>query len=204
MNMAVFFQKHSGKTANFVKKIYLKCFLRTNAKRIKYLKDAGARIGENVFLPDISIVGSEPYLVDIGDNVYFSGTTTKLFTHDGGVMQLKYMGITEKKFDLFGRIKIGSNCFIGNGVTILKNVTIGDNVIIGAGAVVSKSIPSNSVVAGVPAKVVCSISEYYEKNKKNYDETFGLNQYKKREYIETNFDKYEKMRKKKEVFKNNG
>ena len=51
-------------------------------------------------------------------------------------------------------IKIGDNCYIGAGVTILGPVTIGNNVTIGAGAVVTKDVPDNAVVAGVPAKVV--------------------------------------------------
>lgn len=45
---------------------------------------------------------------------------------------------------------------------------IGDNVIVGAGSVVSGVVPSNSVVAGVPAKVICTLDEYYVKRKNNY------------------------------------
>ena len=51
-------------------------------------------------------------------------------------------------------IKIGDNCYIGTGVTILGPVTIGNNVTIGAGAVVTKDIPDNAIVAGVPAKKI--------------------------------------------------
>lgn len=50
-------------------------------------------------------------------------------------------------------IVVGDNCYIGVGVTILGPVTIGNNVIIAAGAVVTKDIPDNAVVAGVPAKI---------------------------------------------------
>lgn len=52
------------------------------------------------------------------------------------------------------RIVIGKNCYISTGVTILAPVTIGDNVTIGAGAVVTKDIPDNVTVAGVPAKII--------------------------------------------------
>ena len=52
------------------------------------------------------------------------------------------------------KIQIGNNCYISTGVTILGPVRIGDNVTIGAGAVVTKDIPSNCVVAGVPAKII--------------------------------------------------
>lgn len=49
--------------------------------------------------------------------------------------------------------------------TILCGVNIGNQVIVGAGAVVTKDIPSNSVVAGAPARVICSYSDYIEKQK---------------------------------------
>lgn len=47
--------------------------------------------------------------------------------------------------------------------TILKGVHIGDNVIIGAGSLVNKDVPSDCVVAGNPAKVICNIDAYIEK-----------------------------------------
>lgn len=53
-------------------------------------------------------------------------------------------------------IKIGNNCWIGAKVTVLDGVSIGDNCVIAAGAVVNKSIPANSIAAGVPAKVIRS------------------------------------------------
>ena len=53
-----------------------------------------------------------------------------------------------------GEIMIGRNVWIGDKVTVLGGVTIGDNVIIGAGSIVTHDIPSNSMAAGMPAKVV--------------------------------------------------
>lgn len=49
---------------------------------------------------------------------------------------------------------IGNNVWIGNNVIVLKGVTIGDNCIIGAGSVVTKDVPSNTAVAGNPAKII--------------------------------------------------
>ena len=63
-------------------------------------------------------------------------------------------------------IVVGDNVYIGNNVILLPGVTIGNNVIIGAGAVVSKDIPDNSVAVGVPARVIKSTDEYFEKIKK--------------------------------------
>ncbi len=51
-------------------------------------------------------------------------------------------------------IEIGKNCWIGANVSILPGVQLGDNVIVAAGAVVTKSFPSNCVIAGVPCKII--------------------------------------------------
>ena len=51
-------------------------------------------------------------------------------------------------------VSIGNNVWIGGGVTILPGVTIGDNVTIGAGAVVVNDIPSGTIAAGNPCKVI--------------------------------------------------
>jgi len=53
-------------------------------------------------------------------------------------------------------VVIGNNCWIGGGATILAGVHIGDGCVIAAGSVVTKSVAANSIVAGVPAKVIKS------------------------------------------------
>lgn len=55
-------------------------------------------------------------------------------------------------------VRIGKNVWIGSGVTILPGVCIGDNSIVGAGSVVTKSVDANTVVAGVPAKMIRTLS----------------------------------------------
>lgn len=54
-------------------------------------------------------------------------------------------------------VRIGSDVWIGGNVTILPGVTIGNNVVIAAGAVVTKDVPDNSLVGGVPAKIIREI-----------------------------------------------
>jgi acetyltransferase-like isoleucine patch superfamily enzyme len=51
-------------------------------------------------------------------------------------------------------VQVGNNCWIGYGACVLRGVTVGDNAIIGTSAVVTKSVPENAVVAGVPARVI--------------------------------------------------
>lgn len=62
-----------------------------------------------------------------------------------------------------GAPKIGNNVYISAGARVLGNITIGDNVIIGSNSVVLNDIPENSVVAGIPAKVIkqnINVKEY--------------------------------------------
>jgi len=62
--------------------------------------------------------------------------------------------IGKKKPDTNSEIIIGDNCYISTGVTLLTPLRIGNNVTIGAGAVVTKDVPDNCTVAGVPARIV--------------------------------------------------
>ena len=54
-------------------------------------------------------------------------------------------------------IVLGKNVWVGSNATILQGVTIGDNAVVGAGAVVTRDVPANAVVGGVPAKFIKSI-----------------------------------------------
>lgn len=56
-------------------------------------------------------------------------------------------------------VTIGNDCWFGANVTVCPGVTIGDNCVIGAGSVVTRDIPSNSFAAGVPAKVIRTITD---------------------------------------------
>jgi acetyltransferase-like isoleucine patch superfamily enzyme len=60
----------------------------------------------------------------------------------------------------FGRITIHDNCFIGKGSTIMPGVSIGPNAVVAAGSVVTKDVPPDTVVGGVPAKVIMSLEDY--------------------------------------------
>lgn len=68
------------------------------------------------------------------------------------ILPMVLMG--KKKPGINCSIEIGDNCYISTGVSIIGPVKIGNNVTIAAGAVVTKDIPNNCIVAGVPAKIV--------------------------------------------------
>lgn len=125
--------------------------------------------------------------MQIGNNVYFSGGETQIITHDGSISLTYDMGIAPRRMDIFGKVAIGNNCFIGMRCIILKNVTIGDNCIIGAGSLVTSDIPAGSVACGVPARVIGTSYDYYHKHENELDDTIGWNTYKKRAYLEKKY-----------------
>lgn len=69
-------------------------------------------------------------------------------------------------FDIFGRVKICDYAYIGSGAQIMPGVTIGEGSLVAAGSIVTRSVPAGVVVAGNPAKSVCTVEEYIERNKK--------------------------------------
>lgn len=134
------------------RKIYLKKLYKTDKAiwRVEIAREKGVKVGNNCRFYSADFF-SEPYLVEIGNNVIISGRVIFL-THDGSIYLFK-----DRKTEVggtYGKIKIGDNCFVGMGVIIMRNVTIGNNCIIGAGAIVRDNVPDNSVVFGNPAKVV--------------------------------------------------
>ncbi len=147
---------------------------------INKARKMGVTVGEACRFFSLNF-STEPFLIEIGNHVTI--TNNVIFsTHDGGVwvFREKYPEI-----DLFGKIKIGNNVFIGMGSNILLNTYIPDNCIIAAGSVVKGKFEPNSVIAGVPAKRICSIEEYYEKNKLNF--TYFRSNYNKNELVKRMF-----------------
>lgn len=133
-------------------------WFKSRLDNVRQARALGVRIGNNCRIYECDF-GSEPYLIELGDHVTVVAGV-RFVTHDGGVW------VFREEFpdiDTFSPIKIGNNVFIGTNSILLPGTTIGDNCVIGAGSVVKGSIPSNSVAAGVPAKVLKSIEEYRTK-----------------------------------------
>lgn len=143
-----------------MKKYIKRLFNRDYDHILDNLRKRGAEIGKVIVSGDISIDRNWPFLLHIGDYVHLTNGVT-ILTHD-----FSWSVIKRKNASLLGGIRpiyIGDNVFIGNNATILMGSRIGDNSIIGAGSVVIGSYPSDSVIAGAPAKVICSIDEYSNK-----------------------------------------
>ncbi len=135
----------------------------------EYFRKQGVVIGAHcrIFVEDF---GTEPYLIKIGNNCTIT-TGVRFITHDGS------MGLFRKEIpdlNVFGKIEVKDNSFIGVGAIILYGVTIGPNSVVGAGAVVTGDVPPNVIVAGVPARVVSGIKEYKEKSIAKWAE-LGIN-----------------------------
>lgn len=137
---------------------------------LETLKARGLKIGERVSFEDGCFLDpSHCFLITIGDQVVFA-PNVRLIAHDASTRYA--IGHTR-----LGRINIGSRCFIGDSVIVLPGVTIGDDCVIGAGSVVTHDIPCNSVAAGSPARVRCSMDEYRQKHRERAQQgvTFDQN-----------------------------
>lgn len=100
--------------------------------------------------------GSEPWLISFGDNVYVTAGC-QFVTHDGGTLILR------KEFpdlEWTAPIEVGDDVYFGVRTLVMPGVTIGNRVVVAAGSVVTKDVPSNSVVAGVPARVISTVDDY--------------------------------------------
>ena len=118
----------------------------------------GLTVGKNFSrLNGVILDPAHCWLITIGDDVTMA-PRVHILAHDASTKM--HLGYTK-----IGRVDIGSKVFIGAETVVLPGVTIGNNVIIGANSTVTHDIPDNSVAAGSPAKVICSLEEYLAKEK---------------------------------------
>ena len=119
----------------------------------------GLKVGNNfVRLNGVILDPSHCWLIEIGDNVTMA-PRVHVLAHDASTK-------TFLNYTKIGRVTIGNNVFIGAESVILPNVKIGNNVIVGANSTVTKDIPDGVVVAGNPARIICTLEEYLAKQKK--------------------------------------
>ena len=116
-------------------------------------------VGEGTRLSPANLDGMFPHLVRIGKNCIFA-PTAKVLTHDASY----YLLNGEYRI---APVVIGDNVFLGYGSIIMPGVTIGSNVVIGAGSVVTKDVPDDSVVAGVPGRIIRTVPDDITHRKSN-------------------------------------
>ena len=118
-----------------------------------FYTDCGKNIvvGKNVFINTCCKFQDQGGIV-IGNGV--------LIGHNVTLATLNHDERPEYRQNIYPKpIKIGDNVWIGSNATILQGVTIGNGAIIGANAVVTHDVPENTVVAGVPAKIMRKVKE---------------------------------------------
>lgn len=129
--------------------------------RIHYLRKSGINIGEKVTINEgftlACDIGYESNLT-IEDRVAFGPNVTIVVTSHPNHSRLRDLKDQYPSFEVFGKVRIMHDAWIGAGAIVLPNVVVGEYSVIGAGAVVTKNVPRYSVVAGVPAKIIRDLS----------------------------------------------
>jgi maltose O-acetyltransferase len=127
-------------------------------RRWTKLRALGMHIGADVNLPASTwIDASHCFLISIGDHCGF-GEECLILAHDAQMDE--FLDAAR-----IGRVVIHPSCHIGARTVILAGVEIGPRTIVGASSLVSQSLPPDTVCAGNPARVVCSLEEYLERHR---------------------------------------
>ncbi|MCL4141209.1 UNVERIFIED_CONTAM: hypothetical protein GTU68_002992 [Idotea baltica] len=130
---------------------------------VEYARYKGVSVGENCRILTRSF-GSEPWLIKIGNKVTIA-PKVQFITHDGST----WLFSDEKgRRQLFRKVEIGSNVFVGMDSILMPGVKIEDNVIVAAGSVLVKSVPSGVIVGGNPAKIIGDYFNYKKNVLENY------------------------------------
>jgi maltose O-acetyltransferase len=127
-------------------------------RRWRRLRALGMHIGKDVWLPASTWIDtSHCFLIRIEDHCGF-GEECLILAHDAQMDE--FLDAAR-----IGRVVFHESCHIGARSVILPGVELGPRTIVGAQSVVSRSLPPDTVCAGSPARVVCSLEEYLAKHR---------------------------------------
>ena len=138
---------------------HLKQMLGAVGERVWIAKTFNCDCGKNIFIGNDFTGNHNLTILDIrevyiGNNVMIGPNT--LITTVGHPLSPK----GRRQYHAFAQpVRIGNDVWIGGNVTILPGVTIGNNVVVAAGAVVTKDVPDNTLVGGVPARKIKEIED---------------------------------------------
>lgn len=150
-----------GVTINCLSKIGVRLGNNTTIAKYSILQCTGviANMGAGIQIGSNSAIGAQSYLggqggISIGDNVII-GPGVRIFSEnhnfDDRSRVIRLQGESRQG------VSIDNNVWVGSGVTILDGVNISSNVVIAAGSVITKDVHMNSLVGGVPAKLLKKI-----------------------------------------------
>jgi len=170
-------------------------------KRTEYMKKQQIfrQMGDDVTLM-LKKIPLYPELIKFHNNIVVGANVT-FVTHDAAHWilnnQARKEGLPGKPVqEQVGCIEIRDNVFVGAGSVLMSGVCIGPNAIIGAGSVVTKDVPPNSVVAGVPARVIGTYDAYAQKRRDadRYPEDWmPVGQHIPAELVENCWEKFDKQ-----------
>lgn len=125
----------------------------TTEIRLPFYTDFGQNLhlGKNVYISNCSMfvdLGG----IYIGDNVLIGPNVTITSVNH-------HINPEQRRHLKFKSVYIHDNAWLGANVTVTPGTTIGENAIVVAGAVVTKNVPANTIVAGIPARVIKTIKE---------------------------------------------
>lgn len=122
------------------------------------LRQQGMHLGSDVWLPASTWIDPDYcFLISIGDHCGF-GEECLILAHDAQMDE--FLDAAR-----IGQVTIHESCHIGARTVILPGVVIGPKTIVGANSVVTRSLPPDTVCAGNPAKVICSLEDYLSKHR---------------------------------------
>lgn len=147
---------------------------RSSFKRADFIREKNLfrHVGTNCMI-QIKKIPLYPKLIFLHNNIFLASNVLFL-THDTihGMLNRKYE--TKKFQEKLGCIEIMDNVFVGANSIIMYDVKIGENTIIAAGSIVTKDIPPNSVVAGIPAKKIGNFDDIVKKRSIPIQESLSM------------------------------